>query len=71
MYTIYIIYIIQRSFLDSILMDYVDYVYCVHIQHIHIADRSAQVLEIMSKSLSTNQNSAHGTYDHYHVRTWC
>jgi len=28
-----------------------------------IADRVAQNLEIMSKTFSTNQNSAHGIYD--------
>ena len=28
-----------------------------------IADRAAQNLEIISKTFSTNQNSAHGIYD--------
>jgi len=32
-----------------------------------IADRVAQHLEFISKTLSTNQNSAHGIYDEYHV----
>jgi len=29
----------------------------------------AQNLEIISKIFSTNQNSAHGIYDSYHIRT--
>ena len=32
-----------------------------------IADRVAQNLEIISRTFSTNQNSAHGIYDEYQV----
>ena len=32
-----------------------------------IADRVAQNLETISKTFSTNQNSAHGIYDQYQV----
>ena len=35
------------------------------------ADRLAQNFEIISKTLSTYQNSAHGIYDVYQVITWC
>jgi len=38
---------------------------CIHIQP--IADRLAQHLEIISKTFTTNHNSAHGIYDYYQV----
>jgi len=36
-----------------------------------IADRVAQNLEIISKTLATYQNSAHGMNDEHQVIAWC
>ena len=44
----------------------VRYVRCIHIVQ-PIADRVVQNLEIISKQIPTNQNSAHGIYDSHQV----
>jgi len=43
---------------------------CVSVSVQPIADRVARNLEIIFKTLSTYQNSAHGIYDEYKLITW-